>query len=125
MRLGRLACRISLMSTLSLHTYKESDSVRVAVSGELDLSSALVFEEELRRIENQTGPSLLVLDLRSLKFMDSTGLRLILAAHARAIKHGRKVAIVEGGEAVRRIFRLTGVLDRLNFVDAPVGATAN
>jgi anti-sigma B factor antagonist len=110
------------MSTLSLQTYQESDSVRVAVSGELDLSSALVFEEELRRIEDQSKPALLVLDLRSLKFMDSTGLRLILSAHARAIKRGRKLAIVEGGDAIRRIFRLTGVLERLNFVEAPVAA---
>ena len=113
------------MSTLSLHTYQESDAVRVAVSGELDLSSALVFEEELRRIERSSELPLLVLDLRSLKFMDSTGLRLILSAHARAINRGRKLAIVEGGEAIRRIFRLTGVLERLNVVDAPVGATAS
>ena len=109
------------MSTLSLHTYQEPDSVRVAVSGELDLSSALVFEEELRRIEENSGEALLVLDLRSLKFMDSTGLRLILSAHARAINSGRKLAIVEGGEAIRRIFRLTGVIERLNVVDAPIG----
>jgi anti-anti-sigma factor len=105
------------MSTLSLHTYREEDSVRVAVSGELDLSSALTFEEELRRIEENCDMPLLVLDLRSLKFMDSTGLRLILSAHARAINRGRKLAIVQGGHAVRRIFRLTGVLERLNFVD--------
>jgi len=104
------------MSTLSLHTYQEPDAVRVAVSGELDLSSALVFEEELRLIEKQSQPPLLVLDLRSLKFMDSTGLRLILSAHARAVKAGRKLAIVEGGDAIRRIFRLTGVLERLNVV---------
>jgi anti-anti-sigma factor len=107
------------MSTLSLHTYQESDRVRVAVSGELDLSSALVFEEELRRIEDGSDVPLLVLDLRTLKFMDSTGLRLILSAHARAVKAGRKLAIVEGGAAIRRIFRLTGVFDRLNFVDGP------
>lgn len=105
------------MSTLSLHTYQEPDSVRVAVSGELDLSSALTFEEELRRIEENCAAPLLVLDLRSLKFMDSTGLRLILSAHARALNRGRKLAIVQGGDAVRRIFRLTGVLERLNFVD--------
>jgi anti-sigma B factor antagonist len=110
------------MSTLSLHTYKESDAVRVAVSGELDLSSALVFEEELRRIEEGSDVPLLVLDLRSLKFMDSTGLRLILSAHARAINRGRKLAIVEGGEAVRRIFKLTGVFERLNFVTAAPGS---
>ncbi|MEA2467012.1 MAG: anti-sigma factor antagonist [Thermoleophilaceae bacterium] len=111
------------MSTLSLHTYQEPDSVRVAISGELDLSSALTFEEELRRIEEQSTKPLLVLDLSSLKFMDSTGLRLILSAHARAVNRGRKLAIVEGGEAVRRIFRLTGVLGRLNFIDAPAGAS--
>ena len=113
------------MSTLSLHTYREPDSVRVALSGELDLSSALVFEEQLRRVEEECQPKLLVLDLRSLKFMDSTGLRLILSAHARALKEDRKLAIVEGGEAVRRIFRLTGVLERLNVMDAPVGAPAS
>src|SRR3954465_7332824 len=107
------------MSTLSLHTYRESESVRVEGGGELDLSSALVFEEQLRRIEEECEPKLIVLDLRSLKFMDSTGLRLILSAHARAINHGRKLAIVEGGEAIRRIFRLTGVLTRLNVVEAP------
>src|SRR4051794_29736156 len=101
------------MSTLSLQTYQEPESVRVALSGELDLSSALTFEEELRRIEDQSELALLVLDLRLLKFMDSTGLRLILSAHARALNRGRKLAIVQGGEAVRRIFRLTGVHDRL------------
>jgi anti-anti-sigma factor len=110
------------MSTLSLHTYREPDRVRVEVSGELDLSSALVFEEALRRVEDECQPDLLVLDLRSLKFMDSTGLRLILSAHARALNQDRELAVIEGGAAVRRIFRLTGVLERLNVVDAPVGA---
>jgi anti-anti-sigma factor len=110
------------MSTLSLHTYREPDRIRVEVSGELDLSSALVFEEELRHVEDENQPELLVLDLRSLKFMDSTGLRLILSAHARALNQDRTLAVIEGGEAVRRIFRLTGVLERLNVVDAPVGA---
>jgi anti-anti-sigma factor len=112
------------MSTLSLQTYQEPDSVRVAVSGELDLSSALTFEEELRRIESRSEVPLLVLDLTALKFMDSTGLRLILSAHARAINCGRKLAIVQGGEVVRRIFRLTGVLERLNFVDDVTAAGA-
>lgn len=112
------------MSTLSLQTYQEPDSVRVAVSGELDLSSALTFEEELRRIETKCASTLLVLDLSALKFMDSTGLRLILSAHARAMNRGRRLAIVQGGDAVRRIFRLTGVLERLNFVDEAPAAAA-
>jgi anti-sigma B factor antagonist len=112
------------MSALSLHTYRESECVRVEVSGELDLSSALVFEEALRRVEDDAQPELLVLDLRALKFMDSTGLRLILSANARAVNQDRTLAIIEGGEAIKRILRLTGVLERLNVVDAPVGAAS-
>jgi anti-sigma B factor antagonist len=107
------------MSLLSLQTIQEPEAVRVALSGELDLSSALVFDDELKRIEDEQDPRVLVLDLRALKFMDSTGLRLILNANSRARKQGRKLAIVlGGGDAIRRILRLTGVLDRLNIVEA-------
>jgi anti-anti-sigma factor len=105
------------MSNLAVELSRHEDAVRVALSGELDLSSALTFEEELRRIEEETAPRILVLDLRRLKFLDSTGLRLILAAHARALKRGGRLSIVQGTDAVRRIFRLTGVMDRLNVFD--------
>jgi anti-anti-sigma factor len=105
------------MSNLALELAQHDDAVCVALTGELDLSSALTFEEELRRIEDEARPRVLVLDLRSLKFLDSTGLRLILAAHGRALKRGGRLTIVQGSEAVRRIFRLTGVIERLNVFD--------
>jgi anti-anti-sigma factor len=107
------------MSLLSLQTYQEQDAIRVALSGELDLSSALIFEDELRRIEEDRHPGTLVLDLSSLRFMDSTGLRLILNAHTRAKRAGRRLRIFQGSESVKRIFRLTGVFDRLDLVDDP------
>src|SRR5437763_14854627 len=74
------------MSTLAVELSQHDDAVCVALAGELDLSSALTFEEQLRRIEDETRARVLVLDLSRLKFLDSTGLRLILAAHARAVK---------------------------------------
>jgi anti-anti-sigma factor len=94
------------------------------LSGELDLSSALAFEDQLRRVEEEAQPRVLVLDLRRLKFLDSTGLRLILAAHARALKRGGRLSIVQGTDAVRRIFRLTGVIERLNIFDDLTAAEA-
>jgi anti-sigma B factor antagonist len=112
------------MSNLAVELSQHDDSVRVALAGELDLSSALTFEEELRRIESEVQPRVLVLDLRTLKFLDSTGLRLILAAHARAMKRGGKLTIVQGSDAVRRIFRLTGVTERLNVFDDVSAAEA-
>ena len=110
------------MSLLTLTTSEEVDAVRVALSGELDLSSALTFDEELRRIEETADPNTLVLDLGGLKFLDSTGLRLILSAHVRATRRGRKLRILAGSTAVRRIFQLTGVFDRLDIVDNAAGS---
>src|SRR6476469_6636859 len=47
-------------------------AVRVALRGELDLEHAYTFDEELRRVEGER-PSCLVLDLRGLSFLDSSG----------------------------------------------------
>jgi anti-anti-sigma factor len=112
------------MSNLAVELSRHDDAVCVALSGELDLSSALAFEDQLRRVEDEARPSVLVLDLSHLKFLDSTGLRLILAAHARALKRGGRLSIVQGTDAVRRIFRLTGVLERLNVFDDLTAAEA-
>lgn len=102
---------------LTLTTSHEPEAVRVSLEGELDLSSALTFDDELRRIEDAANGDPLVLDLRGLKFMDSTGLRLIVSAHQRARRRGSRLSIVHATKAIRRIFRLTGMLDRLDVVD--------
>jgi anti-sigma B factor antagonist len=107
-----------LVTSLSLETREHEGAVRIALSGELDLSSALTFDEEVRRAEERR-PETLVLDLRKLRFMDSTGLRLIMSANARAKTRGRRLAIVLGNEPVRRLFRLAGVDRRLDVVEHP------
>jgi anti-anti-sigma factor len=111
------------VTSLSLETREEGDAVRIAVAGELDLSSALTFDEEVRRAEDRR-PRTLVLDLRRLRFMDSTGLRLIMSAQSRARTRGRRLTIVQGGEPIKRLFRLAGVSRRLDIVDDPSAAVA-
>ena len=116
------------MSLLTLTTSQEPEAVRVALDGELDLSSALLFDDELKRLEEASGDQEIVLDLRELRFMDSTGLRLILNAHTRARRNGRRMRIALANAPLRRIFQLTGVLDRLDVDDdcpaPPTGAVS-
>ena len=112
-----MGVRCPVISLLTLTTSHEQEAVRLSLSGELDMSSALIFDEELRRIEAQDLPRTVVLDLRRLKFLDSTGLRLIWSAHSRARRCGRIFKVVPGTDAVRRIFRLTGMNERLNVVE--------
>jgi anti-sigma B factor antagonist len=103
------------MTMLGVHTDEGTDAVHVSLTGELDLSNVLHAEEEIRRVEERK--SLLVLDLSALRFIDSTGLRLIVSAHQRARLHGRALKIVQGGAAVRRLFRLSGLERRFDFVE--------
>jgi anti-sigma B factor antagonist len=103
------------VATLGVHTDEGPDAVRVSLEGELDLSNVLHVEEEIRRVEKRR-PSL-VLDLRRLRFIDSTGLRVIVSAHQRARNQGRRLKIVQGGDAVKRLFRLSGLERRFEFVE--------
>ncbi len=89
----------------------------VGLSGELDLASASALEASLRQCED--GVQTILLDLRGLSFMDSSGLRVILAADSRARSRGGRLVLVPGRPGVQRVFEVT-LLDRqLEFVDDP------
>jgi anti-sigma B factor antagonist len=98
-------------------------TVHVALVGELDISTAARLEDELARQEAER-PSLIVLDLQRLTFMDSTGLRLLISADTRAREEGRSLAIVPGNEMVQRVMRLTRLDERLNIVEDPTALAA-
>jgi anti-anti-sigma factor len=105
------------MALLELKT-EEGDSTRVELTGELDISSAPMLEEALGRIES-SQPALLLVDLRQLAFMDSTGLRTLVGANQRARAQGRRLAIVRGPDQVHRIFSVTRLDERFEIVDDP------
>jgi anti-anti-sigma factor len=93
-------------------------AVVIGVSGELDLASSPGLEQELER-HMSLGTELVIVDLRQLEFMDSTGLSVLVRAHQRAVEAGRRFAVVRGPQQVQRLLTLTGVADRLTLVDSP------
>ncbi len=92
--------------------------VSMSLVGELDLATAGRLESELRRVED-SRPPVLLMDLRQLRFIDSTGLRLIIGADARAREEGRRMAIVSGPPPVHKVFQLALLEKRLEFVNDP------
>ena len=98
-------------------------TVRVALTGELDISSASQLDDQLAKVEAD-GPPVIVLDLRALEFMDSTGLRTVVTADARARDQGRRLAIVRGPDAVDRVFSVTRLDERLEIIDDPAAVQA-
>lgn len=106
------------MANLSLETSVAERAVVIALRGELDLAGAAALEQELARLETEPAATVL-LDLSAVAFMDSSGLRVIAVASRRAQDLGRRLALVPGPEQVMRVFEITRMRERLDFVDDP------
>jgi anti-anti-sigma factor len=90
-------------------------AVCVALRGELDFEHAYTFDEEVRRIEARR-PSCLVLDLRALVFLDSSGLARLLAARRRARRDRRRLLLVRPSAAVQRLMAIALVREQFETV---------
>jgi anti-anti-sigma factor len=106
----------SPVEILEVTTEERNGLVHVALMGELDLSTVAKVQEELRKVE-ATSPPTVVVDLSKLTFLDSTGLRCIVTADERARDEGRRVVIVRGPDPVQRVFAITRLEERLEMVD--------
>ena len=102
--------------TLVISSDVENGTISLSLAGELDLSGARQLETRLEEIERER-PARLVVDLRRLGFIDSTGLRLLLQADARARERGCELVLRPGSLSVQRVFEVTGALDVLRFED--------
>ena len=88
----------------------------VRLIGELDVAVAPRAAEAIAQAE-RSRPATLELDLSSLAFMDSTGLRLLLSARQRALEAGRRLLLRRGPDAVQRVFEVTALAPLFEFVD--------
>jgi anti-sigma B factor antagonist len=91
------------------------DATRVHVAGELDIATTPRLVRTLR--ETHLQAPLVVLDLRELEFIDSSGVHAIVNASIRARRLGRRLILLRGRPSVDRVFTLTGSSDELEIGD--------
>jgi len=102
---------------VGIETEEGQGFVRIVLTGDLDVSTAPSVEERLLAIEEGGPPERVILDLSELRFIDSTGLSLLINADSRGRSAGRRVTIVSGTGAPRRILDTTGLRSRLDIVE--------
>ncbi len=92
----------------------------VCVSGDLDMVGGTELDRVLTRVQGDRGD--VELDLGDVSFVDSTGLRSLLAANRRAGAGGGSLRIVAASPAVRRLLEITATADLFDLADAATGA---
>jgi anti-anti-sigma factor len=98
--------------TFTVHVSEEPDGVRITPRGELDVATQAALREVLAR---HAGAPSLTLDLAELRFLDTSGLRLILETAEAARRDAGGFAVLPGRPAIQRLFELAGVVELVPF----------
>ena len=93
-----------------VHTSVEADRVVVALAGECDLASRAALTAALAEAVERA--SAVVVDLKALRFLDSSGLHGLVTAHRAARERGGRLHVVNAGGSVATVLAVTG-LDEL------------
>lgn len=86
--------------------------------GELDLATAPLLSRQIEGVDLGAG-ACVVLDLQGLEFMDSTGLRVVLAAQQRVRQGGGAFAVTRGSSQVQRLLAVTRADEHLKVIVSP------
>ena len=107
------------MTLLKVSSELSDGRALMALQGELDLATIGEAQAALAELERRSAAKTVIIDLRTLRFLDSTGLHFLVDADARARGRGGRLLVVRGPEAVDRVFRVALPDGRLTFVDHP------
>jgi anti-sigma B factor antagonist len=95
----------------------------VSAMGEIDLATAPELERTLLDV-TEAGTGEVIVDLTGCRFLDSRGLRALIATKERLERSDRSLALVLSNPSVMRVFQITG-LDELFEIHPSLDAAAN
>jgi anti-sigma B factor antagonist len=110
-------CTMKGSELLTIRAESRNGVTIVTLGGELDLATASTLLENLFTL-GQDGSSTIMLDLRELTFLDSSGLQAFIRARSDAEANGHRVLLIGAEARVRRLFEVTNTLDMLDDGDA-------
>jgi anti-sigma B factor antagonist len=109
---------------LSIQSQRRGDVHLIALEGELDLANTEALEGALEQAL-AGGEHAVVIDMAALTFIDSTGIALLIATLGRVEDSDRLRFVPSQAPAVVRVLEVTGVDQRLPFVDGPADVAAD
>jgi anti-anti-sigma factor len=89
----------------------------VSLRGDLDIATEVEARTGLEQAMD--GAEVLIADLRELAFLDSTGVRVLLAVDLSARERGLRFGVVRGDGMVARLLEVTRIDQRFPVVDDP------
>ena len=90
----------------------DANRVRIAISGELDITTAPRFINTVCDL-TRDAPRSIAVDCAGIEFLDSAGVRALIVARHEASKAGAHFAVVDASPPVLRVLDMTGLTPML------------
>ena len=97
---------------LQVESSTEDGQLVLVLTGELDPHTAPLLRDRIDAALDERTTTL-VLDLRGLRFIDSSGLRVIIGAHKDMVGRDGHLVLRAPTETTRRLLDITGLVDHL------------
>ncbi len=101
-----------------------ADGVLLSVAGELDIATAPELRKRLTKAI-ESGARRLVIDLRSIGFMDSVAMAAIIHARTQLPDDGRMGIVLDGESYTRLVFEIAGLPRCLDLFETREAAIAH
>jgi anti-sigma B factor antagonist len=96
---------------LIIDVREEGAETHIVLTGELDLLTAPRLMRALLDLDDDGVRAAVVLDIRQLSFIDSTGLSVLIAQHKKSEAEGKSMVIYGPTPTAKRLFEITGLTD--------------
>jgi anti-anti-sigma factor len=91
--------------------------VTVRIRGDIDIATIRSLEDARERVL-AAAPRSVLIDLRAVGFVDSSGLKFLLETLARSQQNGWTLQLLRPADTAMKVFTITGADKHLPFVDA-------
>ena len=97
---------------MEIKVEKESDVTKISLIGRLDTNTSGDFENTLNDLFEKGNYNILV-DLKDLEYVSSSGLRVFLGAQKKVSAESGSMVIKHVNSTIMEVFEMTGFLDVL------------
>jgi anti-anti-sigma factor len=102
---------------MNLKTKKVDNAVVIYLSGRLDVHLSAEIEKEINTIIQTESDCHLLLNLKDVEYMSSSGLRIFVSTMRILKEAKRKLKLCEMNNAVKKIFEVVELMDMFDIHD--------
>jgi len=110
---------------MELDKKKVDNVVVIYLSGRLDVHLSAEIEKEINNVIQNEGNSHLLLNLKDVEYMSSSGLRIFVSTMRILKESKRKLKLSDMNNAVKKIFEVVELMDMFDIYDSEDEALAS